>query len=912
MSQTSSPELLPAGAYPAAMEADVLLSDGTTAHLRPIRPEDAPSLIAFHARLSAQSIYRRFFSAHPRLSSSEVEHFTQVDYVDRLALVAEVGNRLVAVARYDRLGGRPEAEVAFVVSDDYQGRGLGSLLLEHLAAAGAERGIMSFTAQTLVDNAPMRDVFSSAGFAEQTHLDHDVVEVRLDITPTEESVAAAEQRDLRAAAASIARLLRPSAVAVVGAGREPGGIGHEIFANLLASGFTGVLYPVNHSAHGVAGVRSYSSVMDVPDPVDLAVISVPASDVPAVIDDCGRKGVTSVVVVSAGFAETGAEGATAEHGIAHLAHRLGMRLVGPNCLGVANLSPSIALNATFAPTLPPFGTVGLASQSGGIGIAIFEQAAVRGLGLSSFVSLGNKADVSGNDLLAYWKDDPSTQVILLYLESFGNPRRFIRLARAIGRRKPIVVVRGGRSPAGVRGAGSHTGALASPELVVEAALSQAGVIRADSLGEMLDLAEVLASQPIPNGRRVAIVGNAGGPGILTADACEAAGLEVPELGEHTQQLLREAVPAGAAVSNPVDLLASARAEDYEHALQVVLADPGVDSAIVVFAPPLVTRAEDVARAVARAAGQDGIDQPKPVLAAFLATPEAVAALSGGKRPIPCFAYPEASAIALGKIAGHGAWRGIPDDPLERPEDIDLSAARDLVAKVLADSPEGRWLDPMEGVELLEHYRIAVAKLTLVDGVDAACVAASDLGYPVALKAFSPGLVHKSDSGGVRLGLPDENRLREAWGQMAHDLGSSMTQGVIQAMAPPGVETIAGIIEDQVFGPLVLFGLGGTAVEILGDHRVHLAPLTTRDASAMIHDLAGFPLLNGYRGAPAVDLGALESTVVRLGWLADDLPQVAEADLNPVVATPGGALALDVKIRVAPLTSEHRRWVRRLA
>lgn len=905
-------ELSPPGVYPKYLEADVLLSDGTAARLRPIREEDGPSLLQFHAGLSQQSIYRRFFGAHPHLSDAEVKHFTNVDYVDRLALVAEVGGKLVAVARYDRLGGSSEAEVAFVVSDAYQGRGLGTLLLEHLAAAAAERGMTSFTAQTLAENGPMRNVFASVGFSEKTSMSDGIVDVRLSIRPTETSLAAAEERDRKAAAASVQRLLHPNSVAVVGAGRSPGGVGHEIFTNILRSGFTGVAYPVNTAARSVGGVRAYPSVSDIPDSVDLAVIAVPAEDVNAVLEDCGAKGVASVVVVSAGFAESGRHGAEEERQTARLVHQLGMRMVGPNCLGVANLEPKVSLNATFAPSLPRFGCVGLASQSGGIGIAVFEEAARRGLGLSSFVSLGNKADVSGNDILSYWEDDRLTSVILLYLESFGNPRRFIHLAGRIGRIKPVVVVKSGRIIGPRNLAWSHTGALASSETVVRAALDQAGALRADSLGEMLDLAEILASQPIPQGRRVAVVGNAGGPGILTADACVAAGLELPELSARSQELLASSVAAGAALDNPVELVASAGAEDYGHALEVILEDPGIDSVIVVFAPPMASAAQEVARSVARASAQEGATQPKPVLAAFLTTPEAVGSFRSAKRPIPCFTYPETAAIALGKLAKHAAWRSRPQGHPQRPSDARQDLAQELVASVISQHPQGRWLSPSEAAQLVGLYGIPVAELVEAKTPEQACAGASQLGFPVALKASSPGLVHKSDVGGVRLDIRDENELKEAWQEMSSLMGERMEAGVVQAMSPQGIETIAGVLQDPLFGPVVLFGLGGTAVEVLGDQSVHLAPLTTDEAAEMMRELAGYPLLQGYRGAPPANLELLKDLMVRLGWLCNDLVEVAEADLNPVVATPDRVIAVDIKIRIALPAQPRRRSARRLS
>ena len=478
-------------------DTDVLLADGSTARVRPIRPDDADALRALHARLSPESVILRFFGPHPRLSAAEVERFTHVDGVDRLALVAERAEDLVAVARYDRSPGAEEAEVAFVVDDAFQGRGLGTILLEHLASWARTRGIRRFVADTLAENFRMLGVFRDAGFARQFSRSSEVMRVVLDIAPSAEARGAADERDRRAVVRSMDRLLRPSSIAVVGASRDPGTIGHQLVVNLLAGGFTGPVYPVNPSATSVAGVPAWPRLDAVPAPVDLAVVAVPADAVAGVVEDCGHGGVGALVVISAGFAETGAPGAARQRALTHLAHANGMRMVGPNCFGVVNTDASISMNATFAPTPPVRGPIGFASQSGGLGIAILGEAGARGLGLSSFVSLGNKADVSGNDALLWWEQDPATDVVLLYLESFGNPRRFGRVAGRLSRTKPIVAVKSGRSTAGVRGASSHTAALAGADAAVEALFQRTGVIRADTIEELFDLAMLLDSQPAP-------------------------------------------------------------------------------------------------------------------------------------------------------------------------------------------------------------------------------------------------------------------------------------------------------------------------------------------------------------------------------------------------------------------------------
>jgi acyl-CoA synthetase (NDP forming) len=584
-----------------------------------------------------------------------------------------------------------------------------------------------------------------------------------------------------------------------------------------------------------------------------------------------------------------------------------MRLVGPNCMGVINTDPAVSMNATFAPVPPLPGPVAFLSQSGGLGIAILEEAARLGIGVSSFVSVGNKADVSGNDLIQYWEQDERTAVILLYLESFGNPRKFARIARRVSRVKPIVAVKGGRTAAGRRGAASHTAALASPDVAVDALFHQAGVIRVDTLEELFAVAQVLSTQPVPAGRRVGIVGNAGGPGILAADACEGAGLEVPELSEATQAELRSFLPPTAGVRNPVDMVASATAADYERALRAVAADPGIDAVIAMFTPPLVTRADDVARAIAAAAEQSA----KPVVANFLAQSGTPEPLRTGTRVVPSFAFPETAARALAAAARYGEWLARPEGTVPTFDDIDRDAARAVVAAAVASHPDGCWLDAESAARLLCAYRIPVAAVQRVGSADEAVAAAEALGLPVALKAAAPELVHKSDVGGVRLDLASGDEVRRAYEEMAAALGERMGGALVQRMVPAGVETIVGVVQDPAFGPLVMFGSGGTAVELFGDRAFRILPLTDLDAAELVRATKGSPLLFGYRGAPPTDVGALCDVLLRVATLADEVPEVAEADLNPVIVSPSGAVVVDAKIRLVPHAAAPEDAVRRL-
>ncbi len=895
--------------YPARWESDVVLADGGTARIRPSRPDDEAALLRLYERLSDDSIYLRFFSPVPRPTAVQLERLTSVDYVDHMVLVAQLGPEIVAVARYDRIE-PSEAEVAFTVADDQQRRGLATLLLEHLAVVARAQGIATFWADTLPSNSKMLRVFADAGWIAESHFDQGTIRVRFAIAPTPASIGVVDARESRAESASIERLLAPRSIAVIGAGRSPGTIGHEIFRNLLGYGFEGPVYPVHPTSVSVAGVRAYASVLDVPDAVDLAVVVVPASAVLTVARQCAEKGVHGLIVISAGFAETGTDGKAAERELVALARGNGMRVVGPNCLGVVNTASNIRMNATFAPARPVAGNVAFLSQSGGLGIELMSRAGDLGIGISQFVSVGNKSDISGNDLLQYWAEDTQTEVILLYLESFGNPGKFARLARNLARSKPIVAVKSGRTTAGSRAASSHTAALASSDVAVDALFRQAGVIRVDTLDELLSTAMVLAHQPIPAGRRVAIVSNAGGPGILAADACEGAGLEIAELGPATQDALRQILTPGATVRNPIDLVAGATAEQFEGALRIALADPAIDAVLAIFVPPLVTRADDVAHAIATAAGTE---VTKPVLACFLGSTGVPDALRGidGRRTIPSFAFPESAAHALGRVAELGDWRRRPPGSVPALAGISLHGARAIVGAALHESPEGSWLDQPEAAALLACFGIPTVPFRSVADADEARAAAREIGFPVVLKASAPDLVHKTDVGGVALGLRDEASVGIAFDAMLQSVGPAMTGAVVQPMVPAGVEVILGITHDPSFGPLVLFGLGGVTAELLGDHALRLVPVTDEDAHDLVRSLRGSRLFFGYRGSAPTDVAALEEVILRVGVLAEEIEEVVEMDINPVVVSPAGVLAIDVKIRVSPPVARTPAGLRRL-
>ncbi len=889
-------------------DVDVLLRDGSTAHLREIRADDGPGILALHARLSQTSIRMRFFTSRPTLSDEEVHRLIEHRDPDHLALVVERRGALLAVAQYDREPGQDEAEVAFVVDDAHQGLGLATLALEHLAAIARRHGIRRFVAVTLGENRAMIEVFGHAGFAPRmTHTEGEV-HVVLDIEPSTAAMGAADERDRSSVVSSMARLLEPSSIAVVGAGRQPGKIGHEILVNLLESGFQGPLYPVNPSARSVAGVPCWPSVDALPLGVDLAVVAVPAEEVPAVVAACGAKGVGGLVVLSAGFAEIGPEGAAVQAEIVRTAHANGMRLVGPNCFGIINTDPKVSMNATFSADLPIRGTIGFASQSGGLGVAMLAEAAARGIGVSSFVSTGNKGDVSGNDLITWWEQDDATNVILLYLESFGNPTKFHRIARRVGRTKPIVAVKAGRSSAGTRAASSHTAAMASPDRAVEALCHQTGVVRVDTIEELFDVAQVLSQQPVPAGSRVGVVSNAGGPGILGADACVAQGLAVPALSTSVRQALATLLPRGAGVANPIDLIASATAEQYRATIDILVESGEIDALVVIFTAPLVTTPASVAGAL-----RDAVDAARgpgaaiPLVAAFLGPAEGIEALQEASRPVPCFAYPETAVRALAAAVRYGAWRSRPPGRIPLL-DTAPNEARRLAAQALgrgAGDERAGWLTGAVALEVLGAYGIPTVATRAVSSAEEAAAAAETLGFPVALKADGPALVHKTEYGGVRLGLSGPAEVRAAFDAMALAIGDKMTGAVVQPVAPGGVETIVGFARDPSFGTLVLFGLGGSAAELLGDHVVRIAPLSDLDADDMVHGIRGAPLLTGYRGSEPVDVAGLIQVVLRLGRLAEDLPELAEADCNPVIATPEGPVVVDARLRVAPVLPAER-------
>ncbi|MFI7468092.1 GNAT family N-acetyltransferase [Nonomuraea sp. NPDC049646] len=866
--------------YPAHWEADVVLADGGTAHVRPIRPADADRLRAFYSRLSAESIYFRFFGPRPRLSDRDVERFTNVDYVNRVALIATIGAEMVAVIRYDRT--EPgEAEVAFLVEDAHQGRGVASVLLEHLAATARERGIERFVADVLPANMKMMGVLRQAGYTAQSQFADGVVRMTLDLTPTETSAEVTTSREHRAESRSIARLLAPGSVAVIGASREPGGVGQTVLRNLLAADFSGPVYPVHRQVRAVAGVRAYPSVTEIDGEVDLAVVAVPAEGVLDVVKECAEKGVHGLVVVSSGFGETGASGRARQDELARIARSYGLRVVGPNCLGIANTDPAVKLNATLAATVPGRGRVGFFSQSGALGTALLQRVAQRGMGISSFVSAGNRADVSGNDLLQYWEEDAATEVILLYLESLGNPRKFTRLARRIARNKPIVVVKSGGTPAG------HSAEeLGLPDSAISSLFAQAGLIRVDDLIQLFDVGQLLAYQPLPAGPRVALVTNSDALGLLAADSCLAAGLEPRP---------------------PVNLGAAAGPAEFGAALAGELAADEVDAAVVIYMPPIPGESDEVAAELLRVSQESA----KPVLATFrghlgMHPSLRVPGSSGGtpaRGSIPSYAAPEEAVRALAHVVRYATWRAHPAVPPPELDGLDTARARELVLAALSGAPApageepGGFAEPgppveIDATELLSAYGLTVWPAEVVRSPEEAVAAAERLGWPVVLKVADPGASRRA--GTVRLGLTGPEMVRHAYAEFADQLGERVELAV-QRMAPqPAVPTVVGVVEDRAFGPVVSFGLGEVTARLLLDQGFRLAPLTGEDAAALVRSVRAAPLLFGQYGYPPVAVPALEELLVRVGRLANDLPQVARLDLDQVLVGESEVLILGAR------------------
>jgi acyl-CoA synthetase (NDP forming)/GNAT superfamily N-acetyltransferase len=885
---------VPAG-YSPEWEFDGLLRNGEAVVVRPIQPADAPALVGLHAAVSPDTIHRHILLEHPTLSLIAAARFSEMDYDARMAFVAVVSGQLVGLASYDRLDPAvPAAEASFIVTATYQHHGVATLLFESLAEYARTMGIMRFVAEVMAQNLAMLDVFGGTGLHCTRHNGPATVRVEIDLRPTPEYRDSCDQREATAEVASVAAILRPRSIAVVGAGRHPENVGHQVVRSLLVGDFSGTVYPVNPSARAVCGVPAFPALLSIPEPIDVAVVAVPASAVPGVIDEAASIGVRAVTIITAGFGETGRSGAAVEAELLNVARRNGMRIVGPNCLGVVNTDPEIRMNATFASLDPLPGRLALVSQSGAVAVLLGEETRAAGLGLSAFVSVGNKLDVSPNDLLCFFEHDDRTSVIALYLESLGNPRKFARIARRVGATKPIVALKAGRTSAGARGARSHTAAAATPEVTVAALLRSAGVIKVDRLEELLDVSAILLAAPLPAGRRVALVGNSGGPLILAADACEGGELTVAELREATQQALGEVLAPAAAVANPVDLTADGTAAMLEKALEVVVRDDAIDAVIVVVIETLAISAAALPETVARVAQRAG----KPVV--ICSVEAGIPPGPGGAADVAAVPSPERAAAALGHVCRYAEWRRRPQLSAAQPEDLpDRLAISEIVASKLASCATGGWLELDQAASLLAACGVPMLPTRAAMTAAEAAAVAEAVGFPVALKARSGDVVHKTDVGGVALGLDSCEAVHAAYQTMESRLGAQMGGAVIQPMAPPGVEAIVGLASDPDFGPVVMVGLGGVMTDLLRDRAFAVPPLEPGVADALVASLRAAPLLDGYRGAPKVDRQALVAVLERIAHIAEEVPELAELDLNPILVSATGALVVDCKARLAP-------------
>ena len=915
----------PVSTSAAAMYA--LLTDGTTVEVRPARAQDAEAVRAMHAALSPDNTYLRFFSMSPAAAEREARRVCREPDSEHAALLAWQDGRLVGVGAYEPSGKPGVAEVAFAVPDDMHGRGIASVLLEHLVWQARQRGLEAFTAETLAENSQMLRVFADVGLPAKRRIAGDTVELTFPLPGGDDTyrlghyLETVASRESRADVASLGPLLQPRSVAVVGASRRRGSVGRAILRNIVTGGFTGPVYAVGPHGQAMEGVPCVASVDDLPGQVDLAVIAVPPSAVPAVAGQCGRNGVRGLIVVSSSRGAAGAE-------LLAICRRHGMRLVGPSCFGV--IMPWIGLDATFTADHPVRGVAGLMVQSGGVGIALLEQMSRLGIGVSSFVSAGDKYDVSPTDLLTWWVQDEVTQLAVLYVESFGNPRKFAGAARRVAQRMPVLTVVGARSPAGHRAA-SHTAAAATPLASQEALFDLAGVIATRSLGELVDTAALLACQPLPAGNRVAIIANAGGAAALAADACADHGLQVAQLGAATQRALRRLLPPAAVVTGPVDTSPVVTTETFRACLEEVAADDGVDVILAVAVPTafsdlsaavaeavvskplavaLLDRAESVTRLKRRpavpppsgshadtgAAGDPPAADPAAAGQAAAIIDVAAAAVTG----VPCYADPGNAARALGHAVRYRAWRGQQRGTVPELDGLRPADARALVTGFLAGSPDGGWLPEARAAELVSCYGIPLVATVVAVTEEGAAAAAAQLGGRVVLKAEAEGLVHRTGTGGVRVDLRTPREVAEGYRALAADFGPRLERVLVQPMLADGVEVHIGVAQEPVFGPVMAFGPGGAAAtEVPGDQVARLAPLTDVDADEMINSVRVAPLLAGHRAAPPVDTAGLADALLRVSRLADDLPEVSEMDLNPVVVRQDGVYCVDVRVRISP-------------
>jgi acetyl coenzyme A synthetase (ADP forming)-like protein len=898
----------PTGPDLSQYRREEILRDGYRVLLRPIEKSDVPLWLAFISRVSTHTKYIRFHNVPKEMSKEDAIRYCTVDYNTSFAYVAEIGKgqdrEIIAIARYHRLPNKRSADVAFAIEDAYQNIGLGTKLIEALVNVARENDISIFEADVLGQNLQMREAFRDYGFHVSNNLKEGVCHVTFPIKQTRMVDMKEASRDRIAIIASLQPILNPKSVAIIGAARYPGTIGNLLMRCILQSGFSGIVYPVNPNTEAVLSVKSYPSVLEIPDKVDMAIIAVPAAIVNTVADECGKKGVRALIVISDGFRERNSEGAAREEKLRNIALSYGMRLVGPNCMGVMNTDPDVRLNATFSQVYPNAGNVAVLSQSGAMGLTILEHVKNLNMGISTFVSVGNRADVSSNDFLQYWEQDRATKVILLYLESFGNPKRFARIARRVSAKKPIVAVKSGNTAAGARAASSHTGALATSDVASDVLFQNAGIIRVNAVEELFNLATLLSTQPLAKGRRLVIVTNGGGPGILAADAAACNGLDVKELSPDASAKIRPILKRDINLGNPIDTTAGVTAQEYEGILRVLAADKEVDAVLAIFAPPIVTETKGMEGALRRVAPIFW-RYKKPLLGCFIGQKGLSAQLGTHGHFIPLYTFPEEAITALKRAVEYAELRCKPRGKIPTIKGIQKEKARRLMDTVIKNSAKRPlWLSAGEILELLTCYGITQAEVVVVKTSSEAQAAAARLGFPVAIKLASPTITHKTDVGGVVLNVTSKNEVEKAYNTIKKNLEKlgrqqEMSGVTVQQMITGGIETIVGVTQDPSFGPLIMFGSGGIYAELIKDVTMKLHPITDLDAAEMIHSLKMTKLFEGYRGSPPTDVKALQNLLLRVSAMVEDIPEIAELDLNPVNVMPRGKgyQVIDARIMV---------------
>lgn len=878
-------------------ETHILLKDGTSMLLRPISNSDKDSWQRFLSRLSENDKYLRFQHISRDMNFEDaLTRFCCTEHCDVCAVIAEVFSNshkdIVAVGKYYRLPDTHSAEVILAVDDGYKGRGLGTAILEELMNIARPSGIDTFRADVLACDMAALSIFKDYGFKLTRELHDDTYRVTFPITETAVIQEKEDERERISTLASLHSLLMPKSIALIGASRHPGELGYILLESLIKNGFTGQIYPVNPNADSILSLKSYPSVSDVNDNIEMAVIAVPARLAVKVAEECGHKGVRTLVVISDGFSETGPEGASREKELRDVVLGHGMRMLGPNCMGVINTDPQIKMNATFSSVFPPFGNVAFLSQSGAMGLIVLQYAKNLDIGISSFVSAGNRADISSNDLLEFWEEDPATSVVLLYLESFGNPHKFAHIARRVAQKKPVVVIKGGSTKAGSRAAASHTGAMATSDVLTDVLFRRAGMIRVNLMEEMFNVAALLSNQPLPKGRDIVIVTNGGGPGILAADAASRNGFNLPQPSKELAEKIKNALGREINIRNPIDTTAGAGAKEFCQILRLLAAEKKGDAVLAIFIPPVIGNVQDYEDTIRDVAGEFS-KHKKPLLACFLGQRGLKARLGTANKSVPSFPFPEEAIAALARAVEYAETLKRPVGKIIQFKDIQRDRAREIIALSLTRSAQRpMFMEPGEIADLVACYGINLTPAEAAGTADEAAEIASRIGFPVAVKLDSKTITHKSDVGGVMLDINSVDDVKKAFNYISDRLKKigrqdEMQGVVVQKMIKGGIEAIAGVTHDPEFGPLIMFGSGGIYTELLKDNVMMLPPLTDVDAKEMISSIKLSRLFEGFRGEPPSDIEAIQEMLLRLSAMVEDISQINELDFNPIKVMPRG-------------------------